>query len=67
MLERNRETSPWSMARTLEGRVKVLEAELAAAPIDRQKAMKRNLKINRQLLRWCKTRAGYVDPVKGSA
>lgn len=59
MLDPDRETGPTALAKLWEARVIALTAERdAAAPADR-KALQHQLKTARQMLRFCKTRAGY--------
>lgn len=39
----------------------------AAKDLKERKRLGKMLKLQRNLLRWCKTPAGYVDPAKRSA
>lgn len=59
MLDPDRETGPTALARLWEVRVSMLTAERDAVASEDRKAVNQQLKTARQMLRFCKTRAGY--------
>lgn len=59
MLDPDRETGPTALARLWEARVIALTADRDAASPEDRKAVQRQLKTARRMLRFCKTRAGY--------
>ena len=58
------ETGPNRMAEMLEERIAELMLEKAALPQSERRPINQRLHQLRNLLRWCKTRAGYVEPPK---
>jgi hypothetical protein len=65
MLAPDRPTGPWGLARDLEQTIakNIALRDAAADPAER-KRLNKLLKLQRDMLHWCKTRAGYVDPAK---
>jgi hypothetical protein len=54
---------PWGMARRLEVVIaEVTEKQAACSDPGEARRLKQTLKMQRSLLRWCKTRAGYRPP-----
>jgi hypothetical protein len=52
---------PTALAQLCAETIAELEAKRAAAPRSERKEINRRLHTTRYLLRWCKTRAGYVS------
>ena len=53
-------SGPRRLAATLEDNITDLSAQLEVAPTRAErKRLNKLLHLNRQMLRWCKTRAGY--------
>jgi len=51
---------PRAMAERIAAEIAALEGELASAGSpSAAKRLRKNLKLRRDMLRWCKTRAGY--------
>lgn len=60
------ERGPNAMARTIEARIAELEAEKAACRTrEERRPINQHLHMLRDLLAWCKTRAGYVSAPEG--
>jgi len=60
MLDPNRETGPNAIARQCEETIARLVVERDALPRSERRAINQKLHNIRYMLRWCKTRAGYV-------
>jgi len=59
----NEPRGPWHTARELEASIAELEASKAAAGSkDDRRSINQRLQLQRDLLKWCKTRAGYIKP-----
>ncbi len=59
---------PWNTARELERLIPVTVAKRDATKDKAErKRLNNQLRSQRYLLKFCKSRAGYVDPAKGSA
>lgn len=59
---------PWGVARELEKMIPVTLAARDAAKDKRErKRLSGQLRVQRSMLKWCKSRAGYVDPAKKNA
>lgn len=52
-------SGPRRIAMKLEGQIAELEAQRATVAKADRKVINRKLHMHRELLRWCKTRAGY--------
>jgi len=57
-----RPAGPYGIAKSCEARIAKLEAEKDALPRSKHKAINRRLRELRDLMEWCRTRAGYVEP-----
>jgi len=54
---------PNGMARACEDQIAELEAQKLTVPRSQRRPINQRLHAIRELLAWCKTRAGYVPPV----
>lgn len=61
MLPDNLPRGPNALARVCEEQIAKLEAQRSALPRSERKPINQHLHTVRQLLAWCKTRAGYVE------
>lgn len=57
-----RPTGPYGIAKACEDTIARLERERESLPRSEKKAVNRRIHQLRQMARWCKTRAGYVEP-----
>ena len=57
---------PWGMARDLEARIVELELERQALPRSTRRPINQHIHVIKGLLRWSKSRAGYIPPAKES-
>ena len=54
---------PWGMARGLEAKIEELEAHKGECQDNSERRkINQRLRLMREMLGWCKTRAGYVRP-----
>ncbi len=60
MLEDDQESGPNGIARVCEETIVRLEAERAALPRSERREINQKLQQVRHMLRWCRTRVGYV-------
>ena len=59
------ERGPYKMAQECRAMIPKLDAEIAAAKTKREaKVLRQRRRLCRDIERWCRTRAGYVEPGK---
>lgn len=56
------ERGPWALARDCEATIERLTAEKATVPRSERRAINQRIWMIRDMLAWCKTREGYVEP-----
>ena len=57
-----RPTGPYGVAKACEAKIIELEALRATVTPSKRRAINKWLHILRDLVKWCQTRAGYVEP-----